>query len=78
MLNLTTIKQVKEEVTKSEFYQLIEEGWVLLHTYSQLTHNNRVDVFYVMGHEELVKEPTEETPSRYQKIMTNMLEKSNA
>lgn len=76
MDNLTTIKQVKEEVTKSEFYPLLAEGWVLLHVYSQLTCDNRVDIFYVMGHEELVKEPTEETPSRYQKVVTNMLEKS--
>ena len=72
MENLTTIKQVKQEVAESEFYQLIADGWVLLHVYSQLTRDNRADVFYVMGHEE----PIKETESRYQEIMSKLIEKS--
>lgn len=54
MENLTSIKHTKY-ADDSDFKQLIAEGWVLLHVYSQTT-DNRAKVFYVMGHEGPIKE----------------------
>lgn len=54
MDNLTSINHTKH-ADDSNFKQLIAEGWVLLHVYSQTT-DNRAKVFYVMGHEGPIKE----------------------
>ena len=70
MDNLTTIRH-KRHANDSEFNQLISEGWVLLHVYSQTT-DNRTNVYYVMGHEG----PIEETESKYPEVLAKLMEKS--
>lgn len=68
MDNLTTIKHVKH-TGDSGFKQLVSEGWVLLHVYSQTTEDRtRTDVYYVMGHEG----PIEETESKMPEVLTKM------
>ncbi|MBI2354932.1 MAG: hypothetical protein HYV06_07875 [Deltaproteobacteria bacterium] len=70
MDNLTSIKHV-QHTDDSEFKELISEGWMLLHVYSQTT-DNRVKVFYVMGHEG----PIEETESKYPEVLAKLMEKN--
>lgn len=70
MDNLTTIKHVRH-ADEPEFKQLISEGWVLLHVYSQTT-GGRTDAYYVMGHEG----PIKETESKYPEVLAKLMEKS--